>query len=142
VRAVSSVAAQGFAIFTWFACVLAYDLLLLGVLTGAGIPPGVLALLLAVNPVDAGRVLVVLALEPDLYLLGPAGAWLLAELGAAGAAALLVGSLVSWSGIALGVALWSFRAPGHGRTRTARGRSSSHSVAIDLCASNTEPGEP
>jgi ABC-type transport system involved in multi-copper enzyme maturation permease subunit len=138
VRAVSSVAAQGFAVFTWFAFVLAYDLVLLGVLAGAGIAPGALALLLVANPVDAGRVLVVLALEPDLYLLGPAGAWLLAKLGVAGATVLLVGSLIAWTGVALGVAAWSFRGPGPSRARAPRRLSR---PAIDLCVSNTEPGE-
>jgi Cu-processing system permease protein len=136
-RAPSGVAAQGFAISTWFACVLAYDLVLLGVLVGAGIGPAPLALLVVANPVDAGRILVVLALEPDLYLLGPAGAWLLTELGTAGAALLLVGSLLGWTGVALAVALRLFRAP---RAAPARARwfRFSRPFAIDLDISNTE----
>ena len=138
VRAPTSVAAQGYAVFTWFACVLGYDLVLLGVLVGAGIAPGVLALLLVGNPVDAGRVLVVLALEPDLYLLGPAGAWLLAELGQAGAAALLVGSLLVWTGAALAMALWLFRGPRLAKARSMRPRFL-RPFALDLHSSNTEP---
>ena len=140
VRAASAVAAQGYAVLTWFAGVLAYDLLLLGVLVGAGIAPAPLVMLLIANPVDAARVLVVLTLEPDLYLLGPAGAWLLAELGAAGAAALLVGSLLAWAAAALSAALWSFRAP-----RPARSASRLRQVrlfSIDLQSSDSEPGEP
>jgi Cu-processing system permease protein len=141
VRAGSSVAAQGFAVFTWFVCVLAYDLVLLGVLVGAGIAPGPLALLLVGNPVDAGRVLVVLALEPDLYLLGPAGAWLLGELGTAGAAALLVGSLVAWTGAGLAAALWSFRAPRPAGARPHR-RRFLRPFAIDIHPPTTESREP
>ena len=140
VRAASAVAAQGYAVLTWFAGVLAYDLLLLGVLVGAGIAPGPLVMLLVANPVDAARVLVVLTLEPDLYLLGPAGAWLLAELGVAGAAALLVGSLLAWALAGLSAALWSFRAPRP--ARSARRLRQVRSFSIDLQSSDTEPGEP
>ena len=52
-----------------------------------------LAAALVANPVDAARVLGVLALEPDLYLLGPAGALLTSQLSQAGAAAILLGAL-------------------------------------------------
>jgi len=107
----TGVAAQGLAVLVWFALVLLYDLVLLGVLVGAGVQPAALAALLMANPVDAARVLVVLSLEPDLYLLGPAGAWLLGALSTAGTAALLIGSLVGWALIALGAALWGFRSP-------------------------------
>jgi ABC-type transport system involved in multi-copper enzyme maturation permease subunit len=109
VRAGSGVIALGWAVFVWFAYVLLYDLVLLGVLVGAGIDPAVLAVLLLANPVDAGRVLVVLALEPDLYLLGPAGAWMLGTFGKAGTAALLAGSLVTWAAAGLLAASWWFR---------------------------------
>jgi len=122
-RAATGVAAQGFAVLTWFACVLLYDLVILGVLASASVPPAALAALLAANPVDAGRVLVVLALEPDLYLLGPAGAWLVETLGAAGAAAMLVGSLLTWTVVALAAAAWSLRlrgGPRRSRRREAR----------------------
>jgi hypothetical protein len=53
--------------------------------------------LLVANPVDAARVLGVLALEPDLYLLGPAGAFLVARLSAGGAAAVLLSALIAWA---------------------------------------------
>jgi hypothetical protein len=56
-----------------------------------------LAAALVANPVDAARVLGVLALEPDLYLLGPAGAFLTTRLSATGTASLLVGALALWS---------------------------------------------
>ena len=52
---------------------------------------------LVANPVDAARVLGVLALEPDLYLLGPAGAFIAARFSPAGAAALLLAALGAWT---------------------------------------------
>ena len=140
VRAASAVAAQGYAVLTWFTSVLAYDLLLLGVLIGAGIAPPPLVALLIANPVDAARVLIVLALEPDLYLLGPAGAWLLAKLGAAGAATVLAGSLLAWVAAALSAALWSFRAPRPARSATAPRQAPI--LAIDIQSTDTKPGEP
>lgn len=105
--------AQSLAIFAWFLLVLLYDLLLLGTLSLAGLPTGALATLLVLNPVDSARVLTILALEPDLYLLGPAGALLMTSLGAAGTAAVLAGSLVLWALLPLAAALRRFRLPRH-----------------------------
>lgn len=92
----SAVHAQGTAIFTWFAFVLLYDLVLMGSLAVSGMPAPWLAAALVGNPVDAARVLGVLALEPDLYLLGPAGAFLTATLSPAGTASLLIGMVILW----------------------------------------------
>jgi Cu-processing system permease protein len=145
-RATNGVAAQGFAVFTWFACVLLYDLVLLGMRASANVAPGLLATLLVLNPVDAGRVLVVLALEPDLYLLGPAGAWLLAELGPIGAASLLLGSLVGWTGAGLAAAAWIFRPPvasGASRRRVQlAGGTDGVAGVLTLNVSNLESREP
>ena len=93
----SAVQAQGTAVVVWFACGLLYDLVLVGSLAAAGLPVGVLSAALVLNPIDAGRVLGVLALEPDLYMLGPAGAYLTARLGPAGTAAVLVTAIGAWS---------------------------------------------
>jgi ABC-type multidrug transport system ATPase subunit/ABC-type transport system involved in multi-copper enzyme maturation permease subunit len=109
VRSHGGVQAQGRAIFCWFLFVLMYDLLLMGTLVTSGLSSTALSLLLVANPVDAARVLVVLALEPDLYLLGPAGALLVAELSRTGTAALLVTSLLVWAVVPVGLALLSFR---------------------------------
>ena len=109
VRSHGGVQAQGRAIFCWFLFVLMYDLLLMGTLVTSGLSSTALSLLLVANPVDAARVLVVLALEPDLYLLGPAGALLVAELSRAGTAALLVATLLVWAVVPVGLALLSFR---------------------------------
>lgn len=93
----SAVHAQGTAMLTWFAFVLLYDLVLMGSLAISGMPAEWLAVALIANPVDAARVLGVLALEPDLYLLGPAGAFLTARLSAPGTASLLVGAVLAWA---------------------------------------------
>jgi ABC-type transport system involved in multi-copper enzyme maturation permease subunit len=107
----SAVQAQGRAIFLWFAFVLLYDLLLMGTLLTADLGPGVLVSLLLLNPVDSARILAVLALEPDLHLLGPAGAFLMGVAGARGAALLLFASLLAWTALPLLAALATFRIP-------------------------------
>jgi len=112
----SAVHAQGTAIFTWFAFVLLYDLVLMGSLAVSGMPVPWLAAALVGNPVDAARVLGVLALEPDLYLLGPAGAFLTATLSPAGTACLLIGTLVLWALVPVGAAAMKFSI--RGRTRS------------------------
>jgi ABC-type multidrug transport system ATPase subunit/ABC-type transport system involved in multi-copper enzyme maturation permease subunit len=93
----SAAQAQASAVFAWFGFVLLYDLVLMGTLALSGLGAGWLAALLVLNPIDAARVLGLLALEPDLYLLGPAGAFVAARLSRAGAAALLLSSLTVWA---------------------------------------------
>ena len=107
----SAVHAQGMAMVTWFAFVLLYDLVLMGSLALSGMPAQWLAAALVANPVDAARVLGVLALEPDLYLLGPAGAFLTTRLSAAGTASLLIGALVIWGLAPVGMAAMKFSIP-------------------------------
>jgi Cu-processing system permease protein len=105
----SGVQAQGAAVFTWFAFVLLYDLVLVGALAVSGMPAPWLAATLVANPVDAARVLGVLALEPDLYLLGPAGAYLTGLLSPRGAAMLLGGALLAWTVVPILAAAARFR---------------------------------
>jgi Cu-processing system permease protein len=107
----TGVLAQGRAIFLWFAFVLLYDLLLMGTLVTADLGPGLLVSLLLLNPVDSARILAVLALEPDLHLLGPAGAFLMGAAGKGGTAVLLLASLLAWTSIPLLTALMMFRIP-------------------------------
>ena len=104
----SAVHAQGLAMFTWFGFVLLYDLVLMGSLAVSGMPAEWLAAALVGNPVDAARVLGVLALEPDLYLLGPAGSFLTTRLSTAGTASLLIGALTLWGLVPVGVAAMKF----------------------------------
>ena len=104
----SAVHAQGMAMVTWFAYVLLYDLVLMGTLAVSGMPAEWLAVALVANPVDAARVLGVLALEPDLYLLGPAGSFLTTRLSAAGTAGLLIGALLLWGLVPVAAAALRF----------------------------------
>jgi len=122
----TAVQSQGAAVFVWFAFVLLYDLVLMGSLAASGVPVEVLSLSLAANPVDAARVLGVLSLEPDLYLLGPAGAYLTARFSRGGAAMLLLGALALWATAPLAVAVLRFSLPRpYGRFRRLR-RSCGH----------------
>jgi Cu-processing system permease protein len=113
----SGVQAQGTAVFVWFAFVLLYDLVLMGALAMSGMPASALSASLLINPVDAARVLGVLALEPDLYLLGPAGAYLTARFSREGAALVLLASVLVWTVAPLGAALLRFRLPKRMRSR-------------------------
>lgn len=109
VRSRGGAQAIGMAIFIWFAFVLLYDLVLIGTLAVGSVSPALLEGLLVANPVDAARVLVVLALEPDLYVLGPAGIALVSHFSPAGAAAVLAASLLFWSIAPLAIAVVAFR---------------------------------
>jgi Cu-processing system permease protein len=113
--------AQGTAVFLWFALVIFYDLMLLGTLALSSLPAGALAALLVANPVDATRVLAILALEPDLYLLGPAGAVLVGRLSTAGAALVLAVVLIAWTVVPLVAAGVLFRAASGRRLRRSAG---------------------
>ena len=107
----SAVQAQGAAVFAWFGFVLLYDLVLIGALSVSGMRAEWLAAALVGNPVDAARVLGVLALEPDLYLLGPAGAYLAARFSRLGAAMLLLSALALWTTAPAAIAAMKFALP-------------------------------
>lgn len=111
----TAVQSQGAAVFAWFWFVLLYDLLLIGSLAVSGLPVQLVGAALLANPVDAARVLGVLSLEPDLYLLGPAGAYLTSEFGRGGVAALLVSALALWAVAPFLAATWTFALPGSWR---------------------------
>ena len=132
----SAVQAQGTAVFAWFAFVLLYDLVLMGSLAISGMPPEWLAAMLVANPVDAARVLGVLALEPDLYLLGPAGALLVARLSQGGAATLLLGALTVWTLLPVVVAINRFSNPL--RRMRSHEKKRLRAAAVDEC---TRPGD-
>ena len=119
----SAVQAQGAAVFAWFGFVLLYDLVLIGALSLSGMRAEWLAAALVANPVDAARVLGVLALEPDLYLLGPAGAYLAARLSRLGAAVLLLSALAAWTVTPAAIAAMKFALP---RRRARRAGTPAH----------------
>jgi Cu-processing system permease protein len=107
----SAVQAQGAGVFAWFGFVLLYDLVLIGALSVSGMRAEWLAAALVGNPVDAARVLGVLALEPDLYLLGPAGAYLASRFSRLGAAGLLLSALAAWTVAPAAIAALKFALP-------------------------------
>ncbi len=113
----SAVQAQGTAVFAWFGFVLLYDLLLMGSLAASGMPAEWLAGMLIANPVDAARVLGVLALEPDLYLLGPAGAFIASRFSHAGAVIVLLTALCAWTALPVAAAVARFSLPVRRRGR-------------------------
>jgi ABC-type multidrug transport system ATPase subunit/ABC-type transport system involved in multi-copper enzyme maturation permease subunit len=116
----TAVQAQGVAVFTWFGFVLLYDLVLVATLAASGLTVQLLAAALVANPVDAARVLGTLALEPDLYLLGPAGAYLTTTLSRSGTALLLSAALLAWAVCPLMLAVARFRLPAAHQTRLRR----------------------
>ncbi len=108
VRAKSRAQANAVGIAVWFVFVLAYDILLMGSLSIISLPADALAGLLLFNPVDSSRILSVITLEPDLYALGPAGAYLVDTFSSTGAALLILASLAGWVFVPLVIALRLF----------------------------------
>jgi Cu-processing system permease protein len=133
----SAVQAQGVAVFAWFAFVLLYDLVLIGALGIGSVPVELLSAALVANPVDAARVLGVLALEPDLYLLGPAGAFLTSQLSRGGTAMLLLGSLTAWAVVPLLVSSIRFSLP-RASSRRAAARIRRRALPFTRSVSSTE----
>jgi Cu-processing system permease protein len=84
------------AIGAWFVLAIGLDLLLvgLGVFVRMGEPALIAAILL--NPLEAARVLAILALDPSGSVLGPAGTWAVTSFGPLTAALMLVGALLTW----------------------------------------------
>ncbi len=100
----SRVKAFALAIVAWFVLVLFYDFAAIGAVLSFSVSgQGLLAAVLA-NPVEGARILAVVGLDPDLRVLGPLGAYLVNELGVGVTTALLVGALVAWTVVPLGIA--------------------------------------
>lgn len=94
------------AITLWFLLALGMDLALVAVAPAIRMGPVGLLVAVLCNPLEAGRVLALLAASPDGTVLGPFGAYLVESFGSAGASAILVGSLVFWVAAPLLVARW------------------------------------
>lgn len=73
-----------------------------------GLPQEILVAWSLVNPVEAFRLGVVTALDPDLSLLGPVGARILQSVGAGGTMAAAALSLLAWIGIPFVAGLYLF----------------------------------
>lgn len=94
----------------WFASVVIFDLILIAAGAMAGASARVLAAAVLLNPVEVARILALLVLDPSLEILGPIGGFLVARMGEAGTAALLIGALVAWTLGPLAAALVVFDA--------------------------------
>jgi Cu-processing system permease protein len=92
----SRVQALGIALLVWFVAVLFFDLVLIGLVSGASLQGRALLLGILLNPVEIVRVLAIIHLEPDLEVLGPFGSYLLEDLGTGPATALLLAALLAW----------------------------------------------
>ncbi|MDP4198644.1 MAG: ABC transporter permease subunit [Bacteroidota bacterium] len=128
VRAKGRAEAQTTSILLWFVFVLAYDLLLMGSLSVVRLPAGTLGFLLFANPIDAARTLTILALDPELYVLGPAGAYLTQTLGVGTTAIMLVMSLFVWTGIPLFLSVKRFSIASPGTRKRSVGGTINHPV--------------
>ncbi len=103
------VQALGLALMVWFVAVLFYDLVLVGLVSTAGLGGPALLGGLLLNPVEVVRVLAIINLEPDMETLGPFGSYLMETLGLAGTTALLTGTTLVWAAAPVVVAVRLFR---------------------------------
>ena len=101
-------AALGMALFVWFALVLLADLGLMGTAIAMRLRADTIFLVALVNPLQVFKLAAVLLIRPSLEVLGPAGLYGVATFGS-GLAPLLVGLLVAWSTLPLGLAWLLFR---------------------------------
>ena len=98
------------ALVAWVVLAVLFDFAAIAVLqlVGDGEPGPLLVALLAANPIDGVRVLVLVGLGADV-LLGPTGAAMSRLLGPSGGGALVAVSLVAWCLVPLGLAARMFR---------------------------------
>ncbi|GBC86793.1 hypothetical protein HRbin12_00792 [bacterium HR12] len=93
--------ATALALAVWFVLALGMDLALAGLAPAVRLGPEGLLVAVLLNPLEAGRILALLAASAGGTALGPFGAFLLDRFGAGGAAALLVGGIVVWTALPL-----------------------------------------
>lgn len=96
------------ALLFWFVAVLLFDLVLIGLVSGASLGGRGLLAGLLLNPVEIVRVLAIMHLEPDLTVLGPFGSYLMEELGRGMATAVLLAALAVWVIAPVAIAVWAF----------------------------------
>lgn len=98
--------ATSIAITLWFLLALGMDLALAAIAPAMRMGPVGLLTAVVFNPLEAGRVLALLAADPDGTALGPFGAYLVETYGSSGAALVLIASLVFWTVLPLVLARW------------------------------------
>lgn len=92
--------ALGAALFIWFGLVLFADLGLMGAVAVLRLRADTIFLLALANPLQVFKIGAVLAIRPDLEVLGPAGLYGVATLGAS-LGPVLAGILIAWSAVPL-----------------------------------------
>ena len=65
----------------WFLLLIIFDTIIMGVATALNLEPAVLFLLMAVNPIESARILMVFSIDPTLLLLGPLSNYVVRNIG-------------------------------------------------------------
>lgn len=106
-----SAVAVGMGVVTWFGLVLLGDLGLMGTAVALHLRADTLFALALLNPLEAFKLASVLAIQPSLEVLGPAGLYGVQTLGG-WLGPLLASLLLAWCALPLGVAVLVFRGRG------------------------------
>lgn len=101
--------AIAFAVAVWFVLALGMDLALAGLGPAVQLGPQGLLVAVLLNPLEAGRILALLAANPGGAALGPFGTYLVERFGTSGSALLLASAIAAWTVVPLAVAGWSLR---------------------------------
>jgi Cu-processing system permease protein len=96
--------AVAFAVAVWFVLALGMDLALAGLGPAVRLGPEGLLVAVLLNPLEAGRILALLAANPSGAALGPFGSYLIERFGTTGSAVLLGSAIAAWTVIPLLVA--------------------------------------
>lgn len=88
----------------WFLFAFGMDMALAGISGSVRLGPGSLMLAVLVNPLEAGRILALLASNPDGASLGPFGAYLVATYRVGGSALIILAAASLWIAIPLWIA--------------------------------------
>ena len=101
--------AVAFAVAVWFVLALGMDLALAGLGPAVQLGPQGLLVAVLLNPLEAGRILALLAANPSGAALGPFGTYLIERFDTTGSAVLLGSAIAAWTVIPLLVARSALR---------------------------------
>ncbi len=96
-------------LLAWVTCAVLVDFVVLGLLLQWDLEPRVVFVLAGLNPMQAGRIGVLAAVEPEMTALGPVGAWAVRALGQDVVVAYGLGWPFVLGGLALGWARAAFQ---------------------------------
>jgi ABC-2 type transport system permease protein len=94
-----------YSLVAWVTACALHDFALIGVLLRWQLPPRLVFLLAALNPIEAARLGILSGIDPELSILGPVGFWLATTLGPA----LTLGVAIGWPALLGGVFLFAAR---------------------------------